>query len=384
VANPSEYKRHFDLAMVCVKQLSFWHGRLKDYAVAYLDTHAAHLTVDERTIVIYQLSAHNKELLDAAVPCWYWNGPIPPATNHHLLHLMIGYGWRYLIQCLDRTELKKLAKTRDSLGRTPLMYTMIGRQDDTVVHLIDQGVDVNARDNLGRTALSHASRSCCIKVVKTLISCGADVNLADNHTQTPLFHTLNLGVVYRQPIADMLTVMRALLVPGINTSVDLANYRGETALIAIARQDCLSRTILEMLYNFGASVNLSDSNGQTALIHIIRNSSKSGSSGFWEKFTVKQRYKNAKSAMFSLLKAGAVIDQADNYGRTALWWAAEGRHGQAVAILVEAGADIHLADAEGQTPWSFAVIPGWLERSAMEMINKKYPGDFSSGQLQAV
>ena len=49
------------------------------------------------------------------------------------------------------------------------------------------------------------------------------------------------------------------------------------------------------------------------------------------------------------IEAGADVQIADIYGRTALMLAASKGHSGVVELLIEAGADVHHADNNGQT-----------------------------------
>jgi ankyrin repeat protein len=55
-----------------------------------------------------------------------------------------------------------------------------------------------------------------------------------------------------------------------------------------------------------------------------------------------------------LLDRGAKVDQQDNKGRTALYWAVKQELPDVIAVLLKAGADPDLAAADGNTPRQLA------------------------------
>ena len=61
-----------------------------------------------------------------------------------------------------------------------------------------------------------------------------------------------------------------------------------------------------------------------------------------------------------LLDEGADVDQADEYGFTALLWASARNHIEIAAVLLEAGADVNKANFYGRTPMSWACYDGHL------------------------
>lgn len=65
-----------------------------------------------------------------------------------------------------------------------------------------------------------------------------------------------------------------------------------------------------------------------------------------------------------LIKAGAIVDFPDRYGRTALWWAAEYNQPAIITCLIEAGANINGND--GAIPLSNAAYNG--DKEAVEAL----------------
>ena len=68
-----------------------------------------------------------------------------------------------------------------------------------------------------------------------------------------------------------------------------------------------------------------------------------------------------KEAMRVLVEAGADVHLANEKGETPLHGAAWNDHEEAMRVLVEAGADVHLEDEEGCTPLHRAAWNGCVE-----------------------
>ena len=59
-----------------------------------------------------------------------------------------------------------------------------------------------------------------------------------------------------------------------------------------------------------------------------------------------------------LIEAGANVNTQDNVGWTALYWAARNGHNDIVKILIEAGADVNIQESDGWTALSRAAEKG--------------------------
>ena len=108
-----------------------------------------------------------------------------------------------------------------------------------VKNLIKAGVDVNSKDTFGKTALIYACRENYLEIVKSLIVAGADVNLADSdRTWTPLIEAAYKG---NQKIVSLL----------IEAGVDVNFYNGYFTAINYA-QSGSHREIIQILRDAGA------------------------------------------------------------------------------------------------------------------------------------
>jgi len=82
----------------------------------------------------------------------------------------------------------------------------------------------------------------------------------------------------------------------------------------------------------------------------------------------------------SLIAAGANLDTSDQFGKTALHWAAHNRHDLLARVLLDAGADVCAVDQYGLAPIELAIKPRrpWgaiysllLERGGLEGVSFK-------------
>lgn len=166
---------------------------------------------------------------------------------------------------------------------------------ETVRSLLEQGASVTATDDGGATALVAAAYGNHVDVARALIDAGADVNAKDATEQS------------------------AYLIATSEVTDDVA--------------------LLDLTLAAGADVNAKDSYNGTGLI-------RAADRGHVE---ITRR----------LLETDIEIDHVNRLGWTALLEAiilGDGgeRHTEVVRMLVAAGADVNLADADGVTPLALA------------------------------
>lgn len=175
------------------------------------------------------------------------------------------------------------------------------RNDPKMVQqLLEQGASVHARDGRNRTALIAAAYQNHLAVAKLLIKAGADVNIQDNTQQSAYL---------------------------------IATSEGYLALLKLTLQA-------------GADVHRTDIYNGTGLI-------RAADRGHTE-------------IIRELLKTDINLDHVNRLGWTALLEAiilGDGgpNHTQVVRLLVEAGAQVNLADSQGVTPLAHARQGGYDE-----------------------
>lgn len=171
---------------------------------------------------------------------------------------------------------------------------------DAIKKLLAQGASVHAKDERGQTALIVAAYADAVEVGRVLITAGADVNVQD-HTQ-----------------------QSAYLIPTADGGLEF----------------------LKLTLEHGADVHSLDSYNGTGLI-------RAADRGHVE-------------IIRELLKTDIKIDHINNLGWTALLEAiilGDGgkNHTEVVRILVDAGANVNLADRNGVTPLQHAKQRGFRD-----------------------
>jgi uncharacterized protein len=231
-----------------------------------------------------------------------------------------------------------------------------------VRQLIERGVDVNAKGVDETTPLHHAVHADQLKIADMLLRAGADAAGRDRYGVTPLYLACLNGN------AEMI---QRLLDAGVDPNV--VDATGETPLMTAARNGLPSA--LRVLLARGARVDARDPEfEQTALMIAVRENHASAvelllSSGA----AVNAQTRKGPTPKFVLpckgtgcgsegvgINRGGLPDRGRRAdakgGMTPLLYAARDGRLAAARMLVAAGADIELAEANGIRPLLMAVL----------------------------
>ena len=179
-----------------------------------------------------------------------------------------------------------------------------------IAELIAKKADVNARDPYGRTPLHVAAHAHRVEAIRALARGGADLNLLERD---------RYDAVTIAAVANDEETLRALLLLGASAKLVTSRYDG-TALIAAAHLG--HHGVVKQLIAAGAPLDHVNNLHWTALIESI----VLGDGGPRHVATLR-----------ALVEAGANLQLADRNGNTPLRLA-QGRHPEMAEILEKAGA----------------------------------------------
>jgi len=262
--------------------------------------------------------------------------------------------------------------------------------------LMRTDVDINYVNNLGWTALLEAivltnGGEAHQQIVQMLVDHGADISIPDFDGVTPLAHAQARGfgeivrilnaarerdmkMIAAAAAGDIDTVEQ-LLARG--ASVQARDASGATALIAAAYRNQVE--VAAMLIDAGADVNVQDSTQQSAYLittadgfpELLRMTLAAGADvhsldSYNGTGLIRAADRGHVEIIEELLKTDIDIDHVNRLDWTALLEAiilGDGgpRHTEVVRLLVDAGADVDLADGDGVTPLEHARQRGYGE-----------------------
>jgi ankyrin repeat protein len=270
-------------------------------------------------------------------------------------------------------------------GLTPLLFAAREGCLDCARALVKGGADINLSDPKGVTPLFLAIDNLHFDTAKYLLEAGANPNKWDWWGRTPIYSAVDVNVLPHGgradrrsvdtttslEIVDMLLeagawpdVQLKLLAPfrhiGDDRGCDLMLVRGVTPLLRAAKT--FDTTAMKLLIEHGAKVDLPNDGGITPLMAAAGlGSVECDPRGYGPgipHYTSADVETRSIAALELLLDAGASIDArtssseaaARSAGRTALFGAAFWGWTSVVDYLVERGARIDVAEANGLTP----------------------------------
>ncbi len=232
----------------------------------------------------------------------------------------------------------------------PLIEAAKSVDKDALRALLKKGVDVNAREADGATALHWASYRDDLESADLLIRAGARVNAANDLGATPLW-TASLN--------GSAAMVRRLLQGGADPH--LALVLGETPLMVASRSG--NPDVVEQLLAKGARVNARAARGQNALMWAVAQQHAT----VVKVLLAHGADIHARTEVWSQIMAVPPHGLPEynrpikHGGDTALMFAARVGDLNSAKILVEAGANVNDADAEGVSAMVLAAHSGFGE-----------------------
>lgn len=214
-----------------------------------------------------------------------------------------------------------LKKNVNQDGANALLLGVVNDKDLTLTnYFISKGLDLNGTDAVGNNAFSYAARSGNVELLKTLIQKGVKPN------QDALFMAAQSGGGRRGGSAGAGLPLYQYL-ESLNISLTATSKNGANVLQYIARKPNQSE-IIGYFLSKGVDVNKADEDGNTALMNAAAG--------------------NRDTAVIAMLIPKVKnINQANQKGETALTIAVRSNSPEAVAYLINKGADIKALDKNG-------------------------------------
>ena len=299
-----------------------------------------------------------------------------------MLQVILTSYWRFQKNLIEiGADENKCAKIKSSLLMMACKYSCL----NAVHFLIECGANVAVNDEDGYTALHHACNS---HYVKCLIQSGADVNLLnavtflsehganmafkDSDGYTALHHACNSHYVkcLIQSGADVNPLSAVTFLTEHGANMALKDSDGYTALHH-ASYSHYSHEILKCLIQSGADVNACTKTKSTPLMMACKcgllnavtfltehgaNMALKDSDGYTALHHTCNSHSHHPITLLSyLIENGADINVCTNDDYTPLMIAAQKGDINAVASLVECGANVHHRDRDGRTALHFAI-----------------------------
>ncbi|XP_076652455.1 E3 ubiquitin-protein ligase mind bomb 1 isoform X5 [Halictus rubicundus] len=239
-------------------------------------------------------------------------------------------------------------------GHTALQAASQNGHSEVIKILLRYKADVEIEDKDGDRAVHYAAFGDESGVMALLAGAGADLNARNKRRQTALHMAVNKGHA---------GAVRTLLELGCHPS--LQDSEGDTPL-----HDAISKKrddILALLLDHAADITLTNNNGFNALHHAALRGNPSAMRVLLSKLPRPWLVDEKKDDGYTALHLAAlnnhveVAEQLARFGKadldlqnvnlqTALHLAVERQHTQIVRLLVREGANLNVADKDGDTP----------------------------------
>jgi len=256
-------------------------------------------------------------------------------------------------------------------AKTPLLYAVREGHEDVAKLLLDAGANIEKADADGVTPLLMAVLNGHVALSQALIARGANVNVSDWYGQTPLWAAVDLrNLDVAGPTRDngvdrevTFGLIKALLDkhadPNARTKESPPQRRWITRLGSLSWVDFTGQTpflraafagdlkTMRLLLEYHADPNIKTFNGTTPLM---------AAAGV--NWTVSQTFDEGPQALLEAVKLaqslGNDVNATNDMGLQAIHGAANRGSDDIIRFLVEKGARLDVADAQGRTPLVWA------------------------------
>jgi ankyrin repeat protein len=232
----------------------------------------------------------------------------------------------------SRLAKKVRVDSRDTHGRSALMYAAWSGYEDICARLVAAGADVHLEDAEGHNALDYAAGRGLLRTVEALLNYAHAKDDRQYKEYASLMQAAYANDVTRLPEGT-----------GNLVSINRINPDGQAPLFIAAGNGALP--MMEALLARGARIGLQNSDGRTPL--------------HWA------AWNNQPQAVSFLLAHGADPQQADHTKNTALMLAAQHGSTAAARALLAGSADKYQANQQGKTAAMIAEDNGFKALAAL-------------------
>ena len=237
-------------------------------------------------------------------------------------------------------------------NQMPLMLACWKRNEDAIHVLLNAGADLNIADASGDTCLHYAARNdCCTEVLQAIISHGGDVNATSIENVTPLMLACVKGN------KDAINVL-------LNAGADpnIADADGDTCLHYTAWNDCCTEAI-QAIISHGGDVDATNKKNVTPLMQACVKGNKATINVFLNAGADPNIVNTdggtclhcaagndwCTEALQAIISHGGDVNATNKKNQMPLMVACWKRNEDAIHVLLNAGADLNIADASGNT-----------------------------------
>jgi ankyrin repeat protein len=222
-----------------------------------------------------------------------------------------------------------------------------GGRVEEIIQLIKEGHDVNERDFMGRTPMHYAAEFSVGSVSYNTFHNTSEQDYYEDNI-SPLWFR-DKPYEYAQKVGGI-EMMRILLESG--ASINSLDEEGNTPLHCASKFQ--SKKNIHFLAQEGAELNAQNKKGLTPLHYAT----KYGQYEFGKYDSGTSRdasLYNKDKAVKELIESGANVNIVDEYGYTALHYAAEHASLKRIEVLVKSGADANVKNINGDTPYDIVI-----------------------------
>lgn len=246
---------------------------------------------------------------------------------------------------------------KGSNGIPILMQAVASDRLEIVKLILENGAYINCTDNNEATPIMYASYLNLLDIAKLLLDLDVSLRKTDKNKSTPLMYAASM---------NSYDVAKLLLDNDVNLEdVDSFNKTALNYAIDTNSQDVIGLFFYDPDYLLDTFIKAIEADD----IEIIQITLDYGIDLYEDYISIASLFTAIKHRKIEvldyLIKSGVKINAQNLYGKTPLFYAAELGRKECAKMLLDAGADLSLADNNGDTPRRIAVINSYKEVAEM-------------------